>query len=294
MSIRKTQEIVEDIYSKVYELNEGPIEISEELIENFGESMKSAIRSWSVPQGREGFSLRMSNIGRPMRQLWFEKKAAAKDNKLPASLFIKFLYGHLLEELVLLLAKMSGHKVTDEQKEIEVCGVKGHMDCKIDGEVVDVKSASGFSFSKFSKGLLTEDDPFGYLSQLAAYEHAEGTNNGGFLVINKETGELCFYQPEELDKPNVTQRIKDLKHKLDLVNPPDFCYPQIPEGKSGNMRIAKNCTYCPHKFECYKDSNDGKGLRVFKYSKGLMYFTEVKKKPKVDELYEWEESNQNT
>ena len=181
---------------------------------------------------------------------------------------------------------MTDHKITDEQKEVEINGIKGHMDCKIDGEVVDIKSASGFSFSKFSKGLLAEDDPFGYLSQLAAYEHAEGTNEGGFLVINKETGELCFYQPEELDKPNVKQKIKDLKHKLTLVNPPDFCYSPIPEGKSGNMRLPKNCTYCPHKFECHKDSNNGEGLRTFKYSKGLMYFTEVVKKPKVEEVYE--------
>ena len=286
MSIRQPQKIVEDIYSKLDELNDKPLEISEDLIDNFGEAMKEAIRSWSTPQGRDGFSLRMSNIGRPMRQLWFEKQAEAKDKRLHASLFVKFLYGHLLEELLLLLVKISGHKVTDEQKEVEINGIKGHMDCKIDGEVVDIKSASGFSFSKFSKGLLSEDDPFGYLSQLAAYEHAEGTNEGGFLVINKETGELCFYQPEELDKPNVKQKIKDLKHKLTLVNPPDFCYSPIPEGKSGNMRLPKNCTYCPHKFECHKDSNNGEGLRTFKYSKGLMYFTEVVKKPKVEEVYE--------
>lgn len=286
MSIRQPQKIVEDIYSKLDELNDKPLEISEDLIDNFGEAMKEAIRSWSTPQGRDGFSLRMSNIGRPMRQLWFEKQAEAKDKRLHASLFVKFLYGHLLEELLLLLVKMSGHKVTDEQKEVEINGIKGHMDCKIDGEVVDIKSASGFSFSKFSKGLLSEDDPFGYLSQLAAYEHAEGTNEGGFLVINKETGELCFYQPEELDKPNVKQKIKDLKHKLTLVNPPDFCYSPIPEGKSGNMRLPKNCAYCPHKFECHKDSNNGEGLRTFKYSKGLMYFTEVVKKPKVEEVYE--------
>jgi hypothetical protein len=286
MSIREPQKIVEDIYSKINKLNDGPLDISENLIEEFGESIKDVIRSWSVPQQRDGFALRMSNIGKPMRQLWFDKNSKINNNKILPSTFIKFLYGHLLEELVLLLTKMSGHEVTDQQKEIEVSGIKGHMDCKIDGEVVDIKSASGFSFSKFSKGLLSDEDPFGYIAQLAAYEHAEGTNNGGFLAINKETGELAFYQPEELDKPNVKLRIKDLKHKLDLVNPPELCYDPIPEGKSGNMRIAKNCVYCPHKFECHKDSNDGEGLRVFKYSKGPMYFTKVVKKPKVDEVYE--------
>ena len=182
---------------------------------------------------------------------------------------------------------MSGHKVSDEQKEVDIEGIKGHMDCKIDGKVVDIKSASGFSFSKFRQGILREDDPFGYIAQLAAYEEAEGTANSGFLVINKETGELCFHEPEDLDKPNMSQHIKDLKHKLDLSKPPELCYPPVAEGKSGNMRIAKNCAYCPHKKECHKDSNNGKGLRAFRYAKGLVYFTKVRVQPKVDEIHEW-------
>ena len=278
--------IVEDIYSTLDKLNDGPLDLSEEVIEEFGEAIKNVIKEWSKPQDRKGFYLRMSNIGKPARQLWFDQKTESENRRLDPSLFIKFLYGHLLEEVLLLLVRMSGNKVTDEQKEIEVSGLKGHMDCKINGEVVDIKSASGFSFSKFAKGLLAEDDPFGYLAQLTAYEHAEGTDNGGFLVINKETGQLCFYQPEELDKPNITKHIKDLKHKLTLVNPPALCYEPIPEGKSGNMKLPKNCSYCPHKFECHKDSNDGKGLRTFRYAKGNVYFTKVRKSPKVDEVYE--------
>ena len=278
--------IVEDIYSTLDKLNDGPLNLSEEVIEEFGEAIKNVIKEWSKPQDRKGFYLRMSNIGKPARQLWFDQKTESENRRLDPSLFIKFLYGHLLEEVLLLLVRMSGNKVTDEQKEIEVSGLKGHMDCKINGEVVDIKSASGFSFSKFAKGLLAEDDPFGYLAQLTAYEHAEGTDNGGFLVINKETGQLCFYQPEELDKPNITKHIKDLKHKLTLVNPPALCYQPIPEGKSGNMKLPKNCSYCPHKFECHRDSNDGKGLRTFRYAKGNVYFTKVRKSPKVDEVYE--------
>ena len=39
-----------------------------------------------------------------------------------------------------------------------------------------------------------------------------------------------------------------------------------------------------HKFECHKDSNDGLGLRVFKYAKGLTYLTDIKSEPKVEEI----------
>ncbi len=280
--------VVEDIYKELDKLNDGPLDIPEETLQNFGLAMTQVIKEWSQPKARDNkFYLRMSNIGRPARRLWFDKQTEAENRRLEPSLFVKFLYGHLLEEVILFLVRMSGHKVTDEQKEIDIEGIKGHMDCKIDGTVVDVKSASNFSFSKFKKGLLREDDPFGYIAQLSAYEEAEQSTDAGFLVINKETGELCLHQPDELDKPNVKNHIKELKKKLDLDTPPDLCYSPIPEGKAGNMRIAKNCMYCPYKKECFKDSNNGKGLRAFRYAKGLTYFTEVKNEPKVDEVYEW-------
>lgn len=280
--------VVEDIYEELDKLNDGPLDIPEETLQNFGLAMTQVIKEWSQPKVRDNkFYLRMSNIGRPARRLWFDKQTEAENRRLEPSLFVKFLYGHLLEEVILFLVRMSGHKVTDEQKEIDIEGIKGHMDCKIDGTVVDVKSASNFSFSKFKKGLLREDDPFGYIAQLSAYEEAEQSTDAGFLVINKETGELCLHQPDELDKPNVKNHIRELKKKLDLNTPPDLCYSPIPEGKAGNMRIAKNCMYCPYKKECFKDSNNGKGLRAFRYAKGLTYFTEVKNEPKVDEVYEW-------
>ena len=66
--------------------------------------------------------------------------------------------------------------------------------------------------------------------------------------------------------------------------PPDFCYPTIPEGKSGNMKLPRECTYCPYKYECHKSSNDGKGLRVFNYAKGPTYFTKIINEPKVEEI----------
>ena len=47
------------------------------------------------------------------------------------------------------------------------------MDCKIDGIVTDVKSASSFGFKKFKDGQLgLVDDPFGYIDQIKAYAHA--------------------------------------------------------------------------------------------------------------------------
>ena len=277
--------LVEDIYNKIGVLADGEhIDLDEDTIEQFGESMKEILYNWSHPEPRGKSTLRMSNIGKKERQLWFDMKTEGTPERMPPSLFIKFLYGHLLEEIVLFLIKLSGHAVTSEQKEVTVSGIKGHMDCVIDGEVVDIKTASGFAFKKFKDGTLAENDIFGYLAQLAGYEAAEGTSNGGFLALNKESGELALYKPDNFDKPNIKKKIKDVKAAVKLDKPPNLCYNPIPDGKSGNMQLPRESVYCRHKFECHKDSNEGKGLRVFKYSNGLRYLTQTPKPPKVIEV----------
>jgi len=123
------------------------------------------------------------------------------------------------------------------------------------------------------------------LAQLAGYEASEGTHEGGFLVINKETGELCLYIPEDLDKPNAESLIEHKRQVIESVDKPsELCYPDIPHGKAGNMTINKQCRWCPHKFKCRADdANDGAGIRVFTYASGPEYFTEIMKEPKVHE-----------
>ena len=277
--------LVTDIYNKIGVLADGKhIDLDPETIDQFGESMKEILYKWSHPEPRGKATLRMSNIGRKSRQLWFDMKSEDTAEKMPPSLFIKFLYGHLLEEIVLFLIKLSGHKVTNEQKEVKVSGIKGHMDCVIDGEVVDIKTASGYAFKKFRDGTLAENDMFGYMAQLAGYEAAEGTDKGGFLALNKESGELALYRPDNFDKPNIKKKITDIKKAVKLATPPDLCYNPVPDGKSGNMQLPRECVYCRHKFECHKDANEGKGLRVFKYSNGLRYLTQTPKPPKVIEV----------
>ena len=69
----------------------------------------------------------------------------------------------------------------------------------------------------------------------------------------------------------------NLKGALDL---PDRCYSDIPEGVSGNRKLAIGCVFCPHK----ESANQGKGLRAFKYEKGPTYFTNIAKEPRVEEI----------
>ena len=284
--MKKIDTLIEDIYEKVSVVADGEqLDVTDEAINKFGEGMKEALKTWLTPRKKREPTLRMSNIGRPARQLWFDMNSPSTAQVPSPATMIKFLLGHLGEPIMTFLVELAGHTITDEQKEVKVKGIVGHMDCKIDGEVVDMKTASRFAFQKFANGTLAESDYFGYIAQLTGYEKNEGTDQGGFLVLNKEGGDLCFFKPEELDKPNIDVKISNIKKTIKRKTPPPkLCYAPVAEGTYGNYKMAKPCTYCSHKFVCMKDANNGEGLRVFKYARGLAYFTTVVKKPKVLEI----------
>ena len=62
--------LVEDIYNELSALGKGEhLNIDEESIEQFGESMRQILHDWSHPSPRGKPSLRMSNIGKQPRQL---------------------------------------------------------------------------------------------------------------------------------------------------------------------------------------------------------------------------------
>ena len=94
----------------------------------------------------------MSNVGRPERQLYYEVHGVGEEGQKPEELrpqtMLQFMFGDVWESILLYLAKEAGHTVTHEQSEVTLNGVKGHNDAIIDGVVVDVKSASPFSFKK--------------------------------------------------------------------------------------------------------------------------------------------------
>ena len=276
-----------DIKKLIADISNGkPANMTEENMDVFLNNIKEAMLAWNTPPvktDKEG-QLRMSvSIGKPARQLWYDKHSPKDRKDEDTGLNLKFLYGHIIEHLVLYLAELAGHKIKDQQRKVEVSGVSGHIDSIIDGEVCDVKSASPFSFKKFQSGEIVGDDPFGYHAQLAAYEEGCDTKAGGFLVVDKSSGDICFYKPDDMAKPNVKSLIKNLRESLEKDTPPEKCY-EFKTEKNGNKTLATGCMFCPHKWECHSDANDGKGLRVFKYSNKNVMLAEVVKEPNVDEI----------
>jgi hypothetical protein len=285
--MKSTYNLVSDIYKLVEskEVAEG-VDI-EACIDQFGEAVKVLMRQEFTEKRDDSRKLRMSNIGREDRYLWNVYNDVDKGEDIQPHTYVKFLYGHIIEEMLLFLTRAAGHEVTDEQKKCEVNGIKGSMDCRIDGVVTDVKSASTFAFKKFKEGTLAYDDPFGYVAQIKGYAHSEGETKFGWLAMDKQNGHLTYllYDTEDTQAPihdlisyDIGERIEHIKKVVEQKEPPSVCYEPIADGKSGNQKLAIGCSYCSYKKECWPS------VRGFAYSSGPRYLVEVHNEPKVQEI----------
>lgn len=287
---------IDSLIFDIYQLFDPAVNhtVSEENLEKFSVNVKAHIRKFMLEAKKEDESrvLRMSSIGKKPRQLWYESKQGthggpAKVKKFTSSKLLSFLYGCVIEELVLFLTREAGHEVSGEQKQVELEGVKGSIDAFIDGTLVDVKSASFRSFDKFENGSLLEgNDDFGYVDQLSGYAQAEAQTSAAFVSLNKETGALALLKLNNLDLKNVVPQIRELKAALLKQTPPPKCYEDVAEGSSGNRGLCKQCQWCPYKMMCWQDSNNGKGLQVYQYSNKKVYLTQVSREPNVPNITE--------
>jgi hypothetical protein len=275
--------LVQDIYDLMEKRNTPEGVDVEAEIERFGDAMKDLMKKEFLPnKSYSARKLRLSAIGKPDRQLWYSYNGYTGEKLLPHN-YIKFMYGHMIEEMLLFFTRMAGHSVEGEQKKCTVEGVDGHMDARIDNRLIDVKSTSSYSFKKFKDGTLAEDDPFGYVAQLKAYAHSEGDDKYGWLAIDKQNGHLCYLEYDNNTKhPKIDYSIADrVNHVKDMVKseePPERCYDPVEDGKSGNMKLPVGCSYCGYKKHCYPD------LRGFAYSTGVRFLTKVVNEPKVPEI----------
>lgn len=284
---KRIDTLIDDIYKVVSEDRAAEGVDLEAEIEKFGEACKELMRNkFSESKQFDGRTLRLSNIGRDDKYLWHRCNTDHQEDFQPHTL-VKFMYGHLIEEMLLLLVRLSGHDVANEQKTVHVAGIRGSMDCTIDGTVIDVKSTSTFGFKKFKEGTLAMDDPFGYVAQAKAYAHAMGQKKYGWLAMDKQNGHLCtlVYDEEDTQAPvhehinwDIEEHIERVKKLVELPEPPQNCASPVPDGKSGNLKLSTKCSYCPYKEHCYEN------LRVFAYSTGPKFLVHVEKEPKVNEI----------
>ena len=275
----KLDTVVEDIFN-VFMNNTPP---SKEHLDDLARDIKDSVERQITEVREEKGYLRLSQIGKPDRKTWYDIKGAPKD--VPQGpVRMKFLMGDIYEALLILLIKTAGHEVTDEQKEVEIEGVKGHKDLKIDGINVDIKSTSAYGFKKFKNNTLDQDDPFGYIAQLSSYAQSEGATEAAFLAIDKSSCDLALTPLDHMDMINSHDRVKHLKGIVKSDTVPEKCYEDEPSGVAGNRVLSKSCGWCEFHNHCWSDANNGVGLRSFQYADNVRKYTKVVKLPKVQEI----------
>ena len=241
--------------------SKGLTSMSDETINRVGEEIKDSLkRQFAGGNKRDEFRLRMSNIGRPSCQLWFEKNKPETALPKPTTFVIMMMIGDIVESVFkgLLTEANIEYKDSDtvELKIDDKNTISGSYDLVVDGAVDDIKSASDWSYKhKFdSYESLASGDSFGYVGQLAGYAKASGYRAGGWWVINKANGQFKYVparidMDKELDK--VKESIKAIESK-ELVR----CFEPEPEtfrGKpTGNMVLNKNCTFCSYRQSCWE------------------------------------------
>jgi len=208
---------------------------------------------------RGDFKLRMSNVGRPTCQLWYEKNKPEVALPFPTTFVMNMMLGDIVEAVFKGLLKEAGVQYEDTDKVTLDCGdtnVSGSYDLILDGAVDDIKSASDWSYrNKFeSYDSLASGDGFGYIAQLAGYAKAANKKAGGWWVVNKANGAFKYIPATGL---NVDEEINKIKKTVNIIKENKFekCFQPVPEkfrGKeTGNQVLNDGCRFCSYRFDCW-------------------------------------------
>ncbi len=250
---------------------QGEVELPDHLITEFKESCELAIRKQFTK--REGAKLRMSGIGRPICQQILSLQDCPKESSYND--IMRFLFGDLIEAVAMLVIKAAGIKVVGEQKPSQIIldkeNIKGTLDVIIEEDGVqkvwDIKSASPFSFDyKFRKGYdkIRDDDPFGYIVQGHLYGEANKMPFGGWIVVNKSTGEWAVVDaPSDIEERK--RVIKEANRIVKTVKKADFKKVKLKDDwetyrqdgeilRTKNRLMPKLCSFCEYKKHCWTNA----------------------------------------
>ena len=251
------------IHQYLDKASSGETTISTSTVNQICRDVRDAVvRQFGGSNKRDGFAFRMSNVGRPSCQLWFEKNKPQEALPKPTTFVMNMMLGDIVEAVFKGILREAGVQYEDSKRVTLDIGedspqrvVTGEYDIVIDGAVDDVKSASDWSYrNKFeSFDTLKEGDAFGYISQLAGYARASGKKAGGWWVVNKQDGNFK-YVPADID---VEKEVKKIKDNIKAVENDKFkrCFEPVEEtfrGKpTGNKILPITCRFCSYRKACH-------------------------------------------
>ena len=241
----------------------GETTVDEAVIEQVGKDVADAVRKQFSSGSRDEFKLRMSNLGRPKCQLWFEKNDPEDKTPFPPHFLVNMMLGDIVEAVFKGLLRAAAVEFTDNGKVVLTLSdgteINGEYDMVLDGKVDDVKSASPWSYQNKFKDFetLAKGDTFGYVSQLVGYATAANKEVGGWWVINKANGEFKYVDASSVDTASELQKIEETVKYIKEDKPFERCFEAIPETyrkkASGNLKLNTTCGFCAYKHKCWPD-----------------------------------------
>lgn len=249
------------VFSFLQKAMAGETTMTEEVADKVASDVKAALFKQFDSGPRDEFRLRMSNIGRPTCQLWFEKNDPEDKTPLPPHFLMNMLIGDIVEAVFKGLLRSAGVEFKDNEKVTlklpSGAEINGEYDMELDGKIDDVKSASPWSYkNKFSDfQALASHDSFGYVSQLVGYAQAAGKEVGGWWVVNKANGEFKYVDASEVDVQEQLGKIEETVSYITEDKPFERCFePEVEthyKKPTGNLKLSTECGFCSYKHKCW-------------------------------------------
>ena len=252
------------LHSYMEKASNGKSTMSEKTANQIAEDVRQAVLRQFGESGSREFKLRMSNIGRPTCQLWFEKNKPETALPRPTTFVMNMMLGDIVEAVFKGLLTEAGVEYGDSENvslDIGEHTINGTYDLVIDGAVDDVKSASDWSYrNKFASfETLHSGDAFGYVGQLVGYATATGLKPGGWWVVNKANGSFKYVPATGVDTEKEMMKIMKTVKTVD-DNKFQRCFEPVEEtfrGKpTGNKVLAKECSFCDYRKACWPNMKE--------------------------------------
>lgn len=178
---------------------------------------------------------------------------------------MQMLHGYMIEEIMTLILKVANANITGGKEKVsldlEGVTIKGEDDIQIEGKEYDVKSCSPWAFTnKWSEGYgkLKASDNFGYVGQLMAYSEAQNIPVGGWIVVNKSSGEVAVVDADNSpsERKEVLDKLKSTVRTITSDAPFKRCFDPLEDSfrkkPTGRKFLDRNnCGMCDYKTSCY-------------------------------------------
>lgn len=255
----------------------GDVTVSPDNLDLFVDDCRAAIEKQLGGRTRE-YRIRMSGLGKPLCQQILDKFGI--EESMEYNSIARFAFGDLTEALLMLVMREAGIDIVDFQKEValEIEGVvvTGTLDVIIRGtdgveRVWDIKSASDWAFKNKFTGNggydhIKGDDPFGYVMQGHLYGAATGLDFGGWIVINKSSGEVAIVEAYDWTGDDRVAYMLEAANRVHFLSDPDVkpfkpysdefeTYKRRGEViRTGNKVLPKECSLCGFRGHCWPDA----------------------------------------